>query len=321
MAGKKRLHKKKGKGHITNRVDKVGPKVLRQLAFGGKTFKGIGKSFNLEPGLVRRLNILYGARPPERVEEIQIMTIRHKLLRHAKARRKKTFYFNPEGKERLFKEHSGKLLKLARWSWTGSESIRKLFGSDFNMFYSKMKDYVSQGLDYYDPQKKGFKGRKAVPLTWMMIGARIFCWGTYDRASMQKEKAMPVDKSGLPKAQTDKAEPTRNARLEPTTPKLEWIPVAAKGLLRKLGLNPRRVARAGFFNIKRQILEIVEAKATGLTEKQKEIIKMRLEGKRARDIAASFKTTLQNIYIIETNAAKKIRREIKKQKIKAKDKK
>ena len=147
----------------------------------------------------------------------------------------------------------------------------------------------------------------------------MFCYHEHQKAVRQKERQMPVGGKELSIAQTLEVEPTRKARIEPVKPVLEWVPLATKTLLRKLNLDPNKVAKLGFYGIKRQIIESAESKAAGLTEKEKQVVKIRLDGKKTRAAATLLNITrFQNISVIETRAAKKIRWRLKVLKLKAK---
>ncbi len=114
---------------------------------------------------------------------------------------------------------------------------------------------------------------------------------------------------GLLIAQTEKVRATKEARL--AMPALQWIPHAADTLLKKLGLDPNKVAKLGFADVKKQIIEISKSKEAGLTRTEREIVRRKLEGRRREDIAHSMKTSPWTISITESSAAQKIRGKMK----------
>jgi len=286
--------------------DRVGQRILRALASPSNSMTAIAHRHRVSEAAVKKVKEYYGLRPRGLAREIgaRVTALKKKGLR------RKVFYFTAKEKKGLLKQHNRALAKVALKGWA-AKPIRRRYMFEFDHFFEDLKNYVFKQLDYYNPNVEGTKGKTASPLTWIVNGANIFYYDSYRRASRSKERAMPADQNGLPIAQTGMVRATAEARLKPAIG-LQWVSFSTGALLKKLGLNPKKVARLGFGGIKKQIIEISKSTETGLTKTEKKIIKMRLDGKRLRWIAPSLGMTPQNVSRIETNAAKKIRWQIKK---------
>ena len=313
-APRKQGGKRKSKPFV-NRIDKAGPGILEDLAFTNKTRLEIAKSRRVGIGTVTNIAQRYGLRSEKIAREIGGMATGLKLKGKPRGPRKeRKFLFSRKEKTNLLEEHRGALIKSARFGLS-AERIRRMYAGDFDLFLEKMKKFVFENLDLYDPEVKGKDGKTATPFTWIVNSAKLFCLREYNKAAEPKEKQMPVGKKGLPISQTDVIRRTKEARLAKT--RVQWISRAAYPLLKKLGLNPDQVAKLGFADIKKQIIEFSESRDACLTERDSNIVRRKLEGQRRKDIAHSMETSTWTISVIESSAAQKIKEKIR-EKIKKK---
>ena len=95
----------------------------------------------------------------------------------------------------------------------------------------------------------------------------------------------------------------------------QWVPISAQKLIKKLGLDPKYLAKTQFTNIKRVINIISRKKETGLTKMEQRVIKMRLDGKNWAEIANAIKRPGKDVTYFEKTAVKKIRSEIKRRRL------
>ncbi len=298
---------------------RVGQNILKDLDSTELSMKTIASKHGVDPGTVANINKRYEVRSPGVVADIGIKSslARKKKTHKKKSLRKKVCFFTTEKKLDLLKENHGMFVKIARSWWTYDPSRRK-FNQDMSTLVQAMKEYVFDKLDYYNPKVKGRKGKAITPASWIYGGAELYCLNLQSKLNREKEKTMPLDQKGLPISQVVEVTKVKGVRAG-SAEDLHWIPFTANKLLRKLGLNPNRVAKAGYKGIRKQIIEIATAKKTGLTVKEQRVIKMFLNGKTIVNAANILKTPKRTIYYISKIACKKIRIQIEIENLKTRE--
>lgn len=219
-------------------------------------------------------------------------------------RRQRLNLFNAKQKARLLEEHKkGLSMVVSKWWWKASDATKRELGT-FGDFRNSVIANVLETLDYYDPNRKGARGRGMTVFSWMTNGADLFCRNAI-RGAMAGSKKMPLIYEGagvrVPMPLESDAYFT-----------VETIPASARHFLRRLGEKGiiKRTAELGFEDIKKQILKIADK--AGLSEKEKQVVKWRLEGKILKEIAMKFRaSSTTSVAYYEKKAIAKIRAAIK----------
>jgi len=280
---------------------KRGRFIRRALSRTEATQKAIAKRAGTSTDIVGAIQSKERIRPPELSKAIGAKSsgqTRAAMFREGltKRRLKKISHFtNAEKNALLENEKNKKNIISITGGWWKSEIIKWEYGNRFEDFLNDIKKSVSDYLDYFDPEKEGEDGKPANVSTWMAGSAKIHCRKIYFNIKKREEKQRKIRESGDSGA--------IHAR--------SWVPVSTKSLLKKLGLDPIKVAEVGFDDIRKQILAISEEKQTGLTERQKLVIRLRLEGKTMPEIAERFRLRARSsIHSIDESAARKIKSRI-----------
>lgn len=238
-------------------------------------------------------------RPPELTKAIHgsaVSSARKRIL--FPRRRKKIGHFKTDAEKwAAIKKHNvtieGEVNK-----WWKSEWVKQAFGRNKENMLKQAKLFVFQQLDYFDPNERTEKGRPAEIKRWIRIGAEFFCRKIYNN---EKEKDTR-NRTAIQKLATAKTGPiTARSR----------VPATAKPLLKKLGFDISAVSEVGFGDIRKEIIRIAEEKETGLTERQKQVVRMRLEDQTLAEIAERLDLKAQSgIYAFEDSATKKIKKRL-----------
>ncbi len=301
---------KKAKKRRAVVIDRIGPKILQDLVLTDLPAVKIARKYGVTPKTVVAANKKYGIRSPEIMSAIRSRTISASRIAYIKKTRgKKVHFFTKKKKLDLLEENKGLIIKVTREAWS-SDLIRKEFNQEMRSLLQAVEVFILDNLDYYNPKVKGYMGKTTKPSTWIYNGAKVYCRSLYTRLHRIKEnKTMPFDSAGLPIAQTGEVRQVKGIR-RTGLKEVQWIPSAANALLKKLGLDPNKVAKLGYIDLKQQIIEIAKAKQTGLTSRELEAVKLTLNGKTMAQIGKKFGTVRQVINYLETRAAKKIKNQL-----------
>ncbi len=191
------------------------------------------------------------------------------------------------------------VINLRGNEWWRSELVKRAFGRNRNNFFRELELFVLKELSYFDPKKKDKKGQAVKVRNWIWGGINLFCRRKHfeEKRRLEKEIKLSAEliKDGTPVV----------AR--------SWIPWETKCFLRKIELDPEKVADLGFDEMRKQILEIAKAEETGLTPKEQKIVRLRLEGKTFIEIAKKFGLRSKStIHANEKKIAEKLRERLKK---------
>jgi len=93
---------------------------------------------------------------------------------------------------------------------------------------------------------------------------------------------------------------------------LSEIPNPTKSFLRRLGFNLQQVREFGFEEIKEQLLKISNSEKTGLNKREKQVVKLRLDGKDGSEIGKALSSSRQWASKFHTSAIKKIKIQLEK---------
>jgi len=214
--------------------------------------------------------------------------------------RKKIGFFKTEAEKWAVIKKYNDLIEEITGKWWRSEPVKSAFGRKRKDFLKEVKLFVFKQLDYFDPGKKTKKNEPAKIELWIKKGIEIISKSIY----FDEKRASEKQKNLVSKRASGMAEPffARNR-----------VPATAKPLLKKLGLRVNDVAELGYGDIKQQIIKISEQKKTGLSQRQKKVVKMRLEEKTLDKIAASLGFRSKGLFSeCESDAAKKIKARMEK---------
>ncbi len=239
-------------------------------------------------------------RPPELAKAILGERISESLKKRAKRQtRKKIGYYTTE-KEKwdVIKNHNELIEKIAN-IWWRSPYVKGAFGRKRKDFLRAVKLFVLEQLDYFDPERKDKKGRPVKISDWIRGGVKMICRRIYFDEKKASEKQAPFLEIAA-------------GRTEPLVPRSR-VPLTARHLLLKLGLSISVVSEMGFGDIRKQIIKISNETETGLSQREKTVVRMRLEDKTLVDIAK--KLGLRSKGLIsgyESSAAKNIKKRLEK---------
>jgi len=256
------------------------------------------------PSTISQFNTKHGIRTIEESKIIQYS----EQSRTKKAKRKKINFFPNEQKLKLLERHERALLKVAR-GWWKNRLIRKEFVT-FENFLNSIKSYVSEQLDYYNPNAVTKTGRPKKVWHWMMEGAKIFC--------KSQHKTLEIAESKKATYSAESIKVAKRIQKRKLAQRLANIKVPTRFFLRKLGLDVNQVAIMGFEDIKRNLIRIIDAKKIGLTDIEKTIVKMNLEGiaiveigKKMPRFAGGIGIKRARVWQIIANAVKKLKPALK----------
>ncbi len=243
-----------------------------------------------------------GIRPPPEMAKGIEGTRKSDILkkRVRKDTRKKIGFFKTEAEKWAVIKKYNDLIEEITGKWWRSEPVKSAFGRKRKDFLKEVKLFVFKQLDYFDPGKKTKKNEPAKIELWIKKGIEIISKSIY----FDEKRASEKQKNLVSKRASGMAEPffARNR-----------VPATAKPLLKKLGLRVNDVAELGYGDIKQQIIKISEQKKTGLSQRQKKVVKMRLEEKTLDKIAASLGFRSKGLFSeCESDAAKKIKARMEK---------
>ncbi len=276
------------------------PAILKALLDPALSISEIGRRFNRSQTTINRINQRYGVRPPSEVMRIR----KEQISAMQRRRRQRLNLFKAKQKASLLEEHKkGLSMVVGKWWRKASDTTKRELGT-FGDFRNSVIANVLENLDYYDPNRKGAKGRGMTVFSWMTNGADLFCRNAI-RVAMARSKEMPIIYEGAGVRMTKPLESDAYFTVD-------TIPESARHFLRRLGEKGiiKRTAELGFEDIKKQILKIADK--AGLSEKEKQVVKWRLEGKMLQEIVMKFgasSTTTVSYY--EKKAIAKIRAAIK----------
>lgn len=201
--------------------------------------------------------------------------------------------YSAEKKQRILSENNGIVMAIAS-SWWKDPAIVKGFGK-FGDFVEKINRLIYENLNYFDAERLGKNGKPVSIKTWIAQGTKLFCRRLYfeEKKRQEREKALETQK--------------------PRVAARDWLYLSARRVFKKLGLNPETIATDGVKDVTDELKKIVADTRTGLTERQKKVILLRLEGKPLREIAKRLGLNAKStIYALERNAIAKIKKRLEK---------
>jgi len=256
-----------------------------------------------DPGTVSQINLREKIRP---YEISRAIAARHKGYTKKKRKRKKVSLYSEKEKYNILKRNKRIIDSTANSWWKGA--VEQEFGGNRENFLKAVNLFVFQQLDYFDPERKYKDGTPSKLSVWIEKGVRLYCKRKYFDLIRRKTK----ERAALEAIAAEKKPMSTRS----------WVPATAKPLLRKLGLDIEKVADVGYNDVRKQIMEIVRNKKTGLTQKEKTVVRLVLEGKTLIEIAKRVGWKAKStVYACEAKAIKKIKKQLPKKEKSAKKRK
>jgi len=297
MAKKKKAEKPVELGRWKKDPARRGAFVRRALSLTEAPPREIAERSGMQPSSVRVISRREGIRPRELTKAIAGRVIAEKQKGRKKKRRTEWIGFFKTEKEKLqaIENNADKIRNSVNYWWK-KKLIRSLFDGKKEGFFGAAKFFVFEQLDYFNPETESRKGGKVKVGTWIQSTANLFC----KRAFLDKKRAIEKEKSAMAIGAREKPSTTRS-----------WIPPSARPLLKKLGLDPEKVADVGYKDIAARLKTIANNPETRLTKLQKNVFSQRLDGRQLRQIAKKLnKRAYSAIFAYEERAAAKVRKQL-----------
>ena len=266
--------------------------IRQQLRRTKKPFSQITREVRTPRGLVRSVNHWYEIRSLEQIEALRKAANLKSNPRYNS--RKKVGFFSSKKKWALIEKNKRAIYKVA-WKWYRKS---KILQSRVGLVEDLAHDiflFLFKDLDYYDPSVRGWKGRSASPVTWMVMRTELYCKNKVSMLSKNKELSM-TKKMYEWFAGGDVASYKLLMDGHPT-PQRPLLPEATQHFIRNFGLNPRELTARSYKVVKEIILAAANAPAAGLSSKQKDVVKLRFEGLTLSKIAKKRRVTHQAVQI------------------------
>lgn len=281
--------------------------IRKQLSTTQRTMKEIARLAGVDLPTVTRLNETHDARTIEETLRIRATA----AARKRKKKMKKYGAFTPEEKWKLvLKDHMPAIKMIAGGFWRDSSALRKKYVYSFEDFLQEAVIHNVDRLDYYNSELSN-------PLTWIWTVTRRFCLTENASARRLGEKSMPYDKEGRPVGEILGRKTERKISKQDIGRELKKIPNETKFFLKKIGLGIRSTALIGLETVKDELVKLVNERRTGLTEREKQLALLRLEGKTLKNAGKQLRTNSGRKGIsremtrqIELEVAKKIKKQI-----------
>ncbi len=278
---------------------KRGLLIRRALRMTKRPMTEIAQRAEVTYNTVRHINILDEIRDAETNQRILSSTARQ---RHARQER---CLFDEKAKERLLTENKGLILKPLRRAW-GFSLIRQRFGT-FETLLQECIARVKRELDYYDPARKGKKGKTQSVTSFIYANAHFFCLNAWKNEKTKYVRQWPVGIDGKETQFSFERTPKAFPVLTPEAIRIraKRFPIALRHFLKKVGILPVLLIELGSERVKKQVLAF--AKKASLTPAEKKIIELRLDGHSQRTVGEQVQLSYERVRQLEDRAIRKIR--------------